>query len=62
MHGLGERYASKYSERDLEAVAKSVLRAWDGGKREVFVYFNNDFGGYAPANAKRLREMVSSGA
>ena len=62
MHGLGERYASNYSERDLENLAKKVLRAWEGGKREVFVYFNNDYGGYAPANAARLRELVSGGA
>jgi uncharacterized protein YecE (DUF72 family) len=61
MHGLGERYASNYSERDLEAVAKPVLRAWDGGKREVFAYFNNDYGGYAPENAKRLVELASGG-
>jgi uncharacterized protein YecE (DUF72 family) len=61
LHGLGERYASNYSEGDLEGVAKSVLRAWDGGKREVFVYFNNDYGGYAPANAKRLVELTSGG-
>jgi uncharacterized protein YecE (DUF72 family) len=59
MHGLGERYASNYFERDLEVLAGKLLGAWDGGKREVFAYFNNDFGGYALANAARLRELVS---
>jgi uncharacterized protein YecE (DUF72 family) len=61
MHGLGERYASNYSEGDLQTLAKKALHAWDGGNREVFVYFNNDYGGYAPANAARLRELVSAG-
>jgi uncharacterized protein YecE (DUF72 family) len=62
MHGVQERYASNYSEEDLKSLAGKMLQAWDGGKREVFAYFNNDYGAYAPSNAARLREIVQRGS
>ncbi len=34
------------------------IDAWLNEKLEVFVYFNNDFNGYAVGNALRLRRFV----
>jgi uncharacterized protein YecE (DUF72 family) len=31
---------------------------WAGDLRKVFVYFNNDLGGHAIRNARRLRQML----
>jgi uncharacterized protein YecE (DUF72 family) len=27
-------------------------------KKDIFIYFNNDYHGYAPRNARELMEMV----
>lgn len=45
-----------YSATELEQWA-AELRRWRRS-REVYAYFNNDWRGYAPANARALRELV----
>jgi uncharacterized protein YecE (DUF72 family) len=30
------------------------------GAKKVFIFFNNDFGGYAPQDAKRLVEVLNA--
>jgi uncharacterized protein YecE (DUF72 family) len=47
-----------YSPRELEEWARRV-RGW-GGTGDAFVYFNNDWEGFAPANAAGLRALVDS--
>jgi uncharacterized protein YecE (DUF72 family) len=43
-----------------------ALREWAGriadwrGRHDVFVYFNNDIGGYAIENARALKRMVAT--
>ncbi len=53
-YGSGRR--GNYTPTDIDRWA-AKLRAWraDG---DVFVYFNNDWEGFAPANAAALRERV----
>ena len=46
-----------YSESELREWADR-LRSWP--VREAFVYFNNDWEGFAPANALRLKELLGS--
>jgi uncharacterized protein YecE (DUF72 family) len=46
-----------YSERELEAWARRVRR-WRLDR--VFLYFNNDWEGFAVRNAERLRELLGS--
>jgi uncharacterized protein YecE (DUF72 family) len=43
-----------YSEAELDEWRRRIA-AWRS-RREVFVYLNNDWKGYAPANARYLRE------
>jgi uncharacterized protein YecE (DUF72 family) len=46
-----------YSEAELDQWRRRIA-AWRS-RREVFVYLNNDWNGYAPANARYLREGLS---
>src|SRR4051812_27869311 len=46
-----------YSEAELDGWRRRIA-AWRS-RREVFVYLNNDWKGYAPANARYLREGLS---
>ena len=57
MHGPGALFASKYSKQDLKKLAQKIAEYKKQGK-DVFVYFNNDFYGYAIDNAKELMNLV----
>jgi uncharacterized protein YecE (DUF72 family) len=46
-----------YSSAMLEAWAGRI-RAWHGQSPDVFLYFNNDFEGYAASNAILLKKML----
>jgi uncharacterized protein YecE (DUF72 family) len=46
-----------YSEAELDEWRRRIA-AWRS-RRPVFVYLNNDWKGYAPANARYLREGLS---
>ncbi len=54
LHGSRKLYASDYTEEELQAWAVKI-KQW---RRDTFVYFDNDFGGYAPKNAVRLKEIL----
>ena len=49
--------AGNYSEAELDSWRRRVA-AWRS-RREVFVYLNNDWQGFAPANARYLRRGLS---
>ncbi|MCL5966369.1 MAG: DUF72 domain-containing protein [Deltaproteobacteria bacterium] len=57
-HGEGGDYASPYSTADLRKDAARI-KAWLEEGRDVFVYFNNDALGHAPANARELLGMLA---
>jgi uncharacterized protein YecE (DUF72 family) len=54
LHGREELYVSSYRDDELSALKEKIL----GWGKEAYVYFDNDFGGYAPKNAVSLRNMV----
>lgn len=56
MHGPSGTYQGSYTIEDLEHWAERVDR-WRSELRAVYVYFNNDQGGFAIENAMRLREL-----
>ena len=60
-HGPGAIYASNYPEEALQRDA-SKIRAWMAEGKDVYLYFNNDIGGYAVKNAMRLKEIVEKPA
>jgi uncharacterized protein YecE (DUF72 family) len=49
-----------YSEAELD-VWRRRIAAWRA-RRPVFVYLNNDWNGYAPANARFLRQGLATSA
>lgn len=52
-HGPARRYAGAYSEDTLEEWAEWMAIQWEAG-RSVYAYFNNDIGGHAVRDAKKL--------
>jgi len=57
-HGPQELYASGYAEPELRSEAKKI-REWAGVGKRVFCYFNNDAGGRAVHDAKKLIRFIS---
>jgi len=51
-------YSGSYSDADLGWWAERILE-WNGQRRDVFVYFNNDGEGNAVRNAETLNRMIS---
>lgn len=57
-HGPGAAaYTGRYGRSRLRPLARAVA-AWLGAGQDVFVYFDNDEAGYAPADALALRAML----
>jgi|Deesub1362B_J571_1020462.scaffolds.fasta_scaffold03208_3 uncharacterized protein YecE (DUF72 family) len=56
-HGPGWLYASSYSDAQLYRLAGRIS-GWQAEGKDVFVYFNNDAGGFAIQNARRLMELL----
>jgi uncharacterized protein YecE (DUF72 family) len=50
-------YGGSYSDDDLRWWADR-LREWQAQQLDVFVYFNNDFGGNAVRNAGTMRALL----
>ena len=55
LHGPGGPYQGSYSKAELQRWAERI-RGWR--LKAVYVYFDNDQAGYAPANALELKRMV----
>jgi len=59
MHGSQILFGSKYTDKELKDLAQKIKKWLKRGK-DVFVYFNNDFSGYAVENAKTLRNLLKN--
>lgn len=57
-HGPGGRYRGRYSESMLADWARRI-RKWKRQGRDVYVYFDNDQKSAAPADAARLKQMLT---
>ena len=59
LHGPDKQhlYSGSYSDNDLGWWAERVLE-WNGQRRDVFVYFNNDGEGNAVRNAETLKTLI----
>jgi uncharacterized protein YecE (DUF72 family) len=57
LHGREQLYASDYQENDLRSNAEKI-RIWLNEGKEVWVFFNNDYYGYAVKNAEKLKEII----
>jgi len=59
LHGPDPRqkYQGEYSPQELSAWADRITR-WNKGRRDVYLYFNNDLGGHAHQNALKLKDYL----
>ena len=58
-HGPSSLYSSPYSDKILEDYAEKFA-AWADEGHEVWAFFNNDVGGHALNNAKKLQELINA--
>lgn len=56
-HGPDQLFASKYPNKEMKEWAGKIKK-WQKKVKEIYIYFNNDFHGYALANAKTLRKYL----
>ena len=58
LHGRNQWYAYNYSHDELGEIAELAHSLVRDGANRVYIFFNNDFEGYAPANALTLQDML----
>lgn len=60
MHGPSQdsMYHGSYPDDELQTWADRV-QEWEAEGRRVLVYFNNDLGGHAIRNARKLKELLA---
>ncbi|MFQ5637817.1 MAG: DUF72 domain-containing protein [bacterium] len=58
LHGRKSMYAYNYSAHELREIAEFAQKTARLGAKTVYIFFNNDFQGYAPKNAATLSEML----
>ncbi|UOX88020.1 DUF72 domain-containing protein [Amycolatopsis sp. FBCC-B4732] len=61
LHGDEELYVSGYSDQALRTWADKIRTWHDGGRRDVYVYFDNDVKVEAPRNAECLADLLGIG-
>ncbi len=58
LHGHTVLYASNYTEEQLRRYAY-LVNQWNKNGIFAYIYFDNDFSGYAVKNALQLKKMIS---
>lgn len=58
LHGRHRWYVYNYSEAELMEIAELAQNLLQKGAKRVYIFLNNDFKGYAPFNAMRLRDLL----
>ncbi len=59
LHGRKQWYSYDYSEQELNEIAETLQRMATDGAETIYVFFNNDFEGFAPKNALLLKKIIS---
>lgn len=58
LHGRRRWYSDNYTDEELAAIACLARDLAKRGASRVYIFFNNDFEGYAPANALTLMKLL----
>jgi uncharacterized protein YecE (DUF72 family) len=59
LHGREHWYFHNYTQEELEEIANTARNMVQQGAEKVYIFFNNDFEGYAPQNAVMLQNMLA---
>jgi uncharacterized protein YecE (DUF72 family) len=59
LHGRKHWYAYNYSGEELREIADIARELASRGAKKVYIFFNNDYEGYAPANALTLIKLLN---
>ncbi|MBD3321735.1 MAG: DUF72 domain-containing protein [Chitinivibrionales bacterium] len=57
LHGPGKKYEGSYTRKQLDRWA-GTLQYWHAQGRSPYCYFDNDQNGYAPDNARAIKERM----
>ena len=60
LHGRSRWYSHDYTAAELHEIADLARRMADQGATRIYIFFNNDFEGYAPQNALNLKDLLQS--
>jgi uncharacterized protein YecE (DUF72 family) len=60
LHGRKDWYSYNYSHAELTEIATLSQELVRRGAKRVYIFFNNDYQGYAPANARTLGELLGT--
>jgi uncharacterized protein YecE (DUF72 family) len=60
LHGRKHWYSYNYSHEELKEISEVARELAYRGARRVYIFFNNDFEGYAPANALALLDILGN--
>jgi uncharacterized protein YecE (DUF72 family) len=58
LHGRKHWYSYNYSNNELSEIANLARELGKRGAKRIYIFFNNDYEGYAPANAMTLCEFL----
>lgn len=58
LHGRKHWYAHDYSMQELCEIANTIERMAACGLEDIYIFFNNDFEGFAPKNALMLKYII----
>jgi uncharacterized protein YecE (DUF72 family) len=62
LHGRKRWYSHDYTPEELDEIAVTAHRMDANGASRVYIFFNNDFEGYAPRNALALMTRLTTPA
>lgn len=60
LHGRKHWYSYDYSRQELHEIAETVQNLAAMGAENIYVFFNNDFEGFAPRNASLLAQILEA--
>ena len=58
LHGRQQWYSYNYSDEELRETASKARQMAANGAKRVYIFFNNDDEGFAPANALSLTKLL----
>jgi uncharacterized protein YecE (DUF72 family) len=59
LHGRMQWYNYEYPKEELKEIAETAKRMGTQNAKDIYIFFNNDVGGFAPKNAQTLMNLLT---